>query len=100
MRLRYAAGGRYYGSLVTSHEVLTTLSEEFWAGHLSAEPSEAHLLGYYPRTGRFEDASRAAEDREIARLRDVAKRAEQIDATELEEQQRTTRAVLSSQAST
>ena len=94
------AGGRYYGSLVTSHEVLTTLSEEFWAGHLAAEPTEAHLLGYYPRTGRFEDASRAAEDREIARLRDVAKRAEQIDATELEEQQRTTRAVLSSQAST
>ena len=94
------AGGRYYATLVTSHEVLTTLSEEFWAGHLAAEPTEAHLLGYYPRTGRFEDASRAAEDREIARLRDVAKRAEQIDATELEEQQRTTRAVLSSQAST
>jgi transposase len=98
--MRPVAGGRYYGSLVTSHEVLATLSDDFWAGHLAAEPTEAHLLGYYPRTGRFEDASRAAEDREIARLRDVARRADQIDASELHEQERTTRAVLSSQATT
>ena len=45
MREGISARGRYYGSLVTSHEVLTTLSDEFWAGHLAVEPTEAHLLG-------------------------------------------------------
>ena len=53
---------------MTSRDELTTLSDEFWSGHLAAEPTEAHMLGYYPTTGRFEDASRAAEDAEIARL--------------------------------
>ena len=81
-------------------DTIETLADEFWSGHLAAEPTEAHLLGYYPTTGRFEDASRAAEDAEIARLRDVAARAERIDAADLDEQERTTRAVLVSQATT
>jgi uncharacterized protein (DUF885 family) len=83
---------------VTSRDALTALSEEFWTGHLAVEPTEAHLLGYYPTTGRFEDASRSAEDAEIARLRDVASRADQIDPEGLDEQERITRAVLVSQA--
>src|SRR6476660_2159754 len=90
----------YYGALVTSRDELTTLSDEFWSGHLAAEPTEAHMLGYYPTAGRFEDASRAAEDAEIARLRDVAARADRIDAADLDEQERTTRAVIASQATT
>ena len=90
----------YYGALVTSRDELTTLSDEFWSGHLAAEPTEAHMLGYYPTTGRFEDASRSAEDAEVARLRDVAARADQIDAADLDEQERTTRAVIASQATT
>jgi uncharacterized protein (DUF885 family) len=90
----------YYGALVTSRDELTTLSDEFWSGYLAAEPTDAHLLGHYPRTGRFEDASRAAEDSEIARLRDVAARAEGIDAADLDDQERTTRAVIVSQATT
>ena len=83
---------------MTSREDLTALSDEFWAGHLAAQPTEAHLLGYYPTTGRYEDASRAAEDAEIARLRDVAVRAEAIDPEGLDDQERTTRAVLVSAA--
>jgi uncharacterized protein (DUF885 family) len=83
---------------VTSRDALTALSEEFWTGHLAVEPTEAHLLGYYPTTGRFEDASRSAEDAEIARLRDVASRADKIDPEGLDEQERITRAVLVSQA--
>ena len=83
---------------MTSREDLTALSDEFWAGHLAAQPTEAHLLGYYPTTGRYEDASRAAEDAEIARLRDVAARAEAIDPEGLDDQERTTRAVLVSAA--
>jgi uncharacterized protein (DUF885 family) len=101
LRIRRATGP-YYGALVTSEpnsrDELTTLSDEYWRGHLAAQPTEAHLLGYYPKTGRFEDASRAAEDGEIARLRDVATRAERIDTDGLDDTERTTRAVLVSQA--
>jgi uncharacterized protein (DUF885 family) len=81
-----------------SHDELTALSDEYWSGHLAAQPTEAHLLGYYPRTGRFEDVSRVAEDAEIARLRDVAARAERIGTEGLDETERTTQAVLVSQA--
>ena len=90
----------YYGSLMTSRDDLTALSDEYWSGHLAAQPTEAHLLGHYPSTGRFEDASRAAEDAEIARLRDVAARAGRIATNDLDEHERTTRAVLVSQATT
>ena len=83
---------------MTSSDALSTLSAEFWAGHLAAEPTEAHLLGHYPTTGRFEDASLGAEDAEIARLRDVATRAEAIDTADLDDQERITRAVLVSHA--
>ncbi len=85
---------------MTSRDDLTALSDEYWSGHLAAQPTEAHLLGHYPTTGRFEDASRAAEDAEIARLRDVAARAGTIDTDDLDEHERTTRAVLVSQATT
>src|SRR3954462_8737230 len=97
LRIRRATGP-YYGALVTSepnsHDELTALSDEYWNGHLAAQPTEAHLLGYYPKTGRFEDASRVAEDAEIARLRDVAARAERIDTDGLDDTEGTTRAIL------
>ena len=85
---------------MTSRDELTALSDEYWSGHLAAQPTEAHLLGRYPTTGRFEDASRAAEDAEVARLRDVAERAGQIATDGLDDHERTTRAVLVSQATT
>ena len=79
---------------------LTALADEFWTGYLAAEPTEAHLLGHYPTTGRYEDASRRAEDAEIARLRQVADRAEGLDAAALDDAERTTRAVLVSSTRT
>ncbi len=98
----------YYGARMTSrpnaqnatspHDELGTLSDEYWSGYLAAEPTEAHLLGYYPRTGRFENATRAAEDAEIARLRDAAARARRIDPDGLDDTERTTQAVLASQS--
>jgi uncharacterized protein (DUF885 family) len=91
-------GARHYGARVTASDDLTALSDEFWAGYLASHPTEAHLLGHYPTTGRYEDASRAAEDGEVARLRDVAARASALDDAGLDDQERTTRAVLVSTA--
>ncbi|MEP6816310.1 MAG: DUF885 domain-containing protein [Marmoricola sp.] len=74
------------------------LSDAYWQAVLDAAPTEAHLLGLYPTTGRYEDASRSGEDHEIARLREFASRAEALDAGALDEQQRITREVLVSGA--
>ncbi len=81
-----------------SADSVDSLSEEYWKAVLDTGPTEAHLLGFYPTTGRFEEVSRAAEDSQIATLRDFARRAEALDAEQLDEQQRITRAVLVSGA--
>ncbi len=75
-------------------DTIETLADEYWAAYLADNPTEEHLLGFYPEQGRFEDASRAAEDRSIAIQRDLAARAEALDTTSLDEQQQITRAVL------
>ena len=77
---------------------IDVLAEEYWQHYLDTNPTEAHLLGDYSKAGRFEDASRAAEDRDVAALRDFARRAEAIDESSLDEQQRITRAVLAADA--
>ncbi|RLV47520.1 DUF885 domain-containing protein [Nocardioides mangrovicus] len=75
------------------------LAREYWDATLQAEPTEAHLLGLYPQgEGRFEDLSRAEEDRRIAQLRDFADRAEALSG--LDEEQQVTAAVLVSDART
>ena len=75
-------------------DTIETLADEYWTAYLTDNPTEAHLLGHYPEQGRFEDASRAAEDRVIATERDLARRAEAIDPGSLDEQQQITRLVL------
>ena len=75
-------------------DTIETLADEYWTAYLADNPTEAHLLGHYPEQGRFEDASRAAEDRVIATQRDLARRAEAIDPASLDEQQQITRLVL------
>ena len=75
-------------------DTIETLADEYWAAYLADNPTEKHLLGFYPEQGRFEDASRASEDRSIATQRDLAARAEALDASSLDEQQQITRAVL------
>ncbi|MCW2820370.1 MAG: hypothetical protein JWR64_165 [Marmoricola sp.] len=82
-----------------NHEI-DQLAEEYWAHFLDVEPTEAHLLGDYDRAGEFEHVSRESEDREIATQREFARRAEAIDEGDLTEQQRITRAVLVSGATT
>ncbi|MDX6358575.1 MAG: hypothetical protein QOH37_1629 [Nocardioidaceae bacterium] len=81
-------------------DTIGTLGEEFWASYLRDNPTEAHLLGHYPERGRFEDVSRAAEDRVIATQRDLAQRAEALDDSGLDDDERITRSVLVSNATT
>ncbi len=79
---------------------IDTLAADYWTHHLAVAPTNAHLIGDYRAAGRFEEATREAEDREIADLRDFAQRAEAIDPEGLDDQQRITRAVLASDATT
>ncbi len=57
-------------------------------------PTYAHLQGDYRFAGQFEDVSRAAEDRDIAKGLEFARRAEAIPSDGLDDQQRTSRSVL------
>jgi uncharacterized protein (DUF885 family) len=70
------------------------LAEDYWAHYLAVNPTEAHLLGVYDDTGSFESASRQAQEADVAALRELAARAEALDAEGLDEQQRITREVL------
>jgi uncharacterized protein (DUF885 family) len=79
---------------------IDALADEYWAHHLEAEPTHAHLIGDYRFAGRFEEVSREVEDRHLAALREFARRAEAVDESTLDEQQRITRAVLVSDATT
>jgi uncharacterized protein (DUF885 family) len=79
---------------------IDALAAEYWAHHLEAEPTHAHLIGDYRFAGRFEEVSREAEDRHLAALREFALRADSVDESTLDEQQRITRAVLVSDATT
>jgi uncharacterized protein (DUF885 family) len=73
---------------------IEALAEEYWAHHLEVSPTHAHLLGIYDRAGSYEQAGREAEDADIAALRDLARRAEELDEAGLDPQQRITRDVL------
>ena len=73
---------------------IEALAEEYWDHHLAVSPTHAHLLGIYEHAGSYEEASRAAEEVDLAALRDLADRAEHVDASGLEPQQRITREVL------
>ena len=76
------------------------LAADYWEHHLDASPTHAHMVGDYRRADRFEEVSREAEDREIATLRDFVTRAQTIAGEDLDEQQRLTRDVLVSDATT
>ncbi len=82
------------------HGEIDSLAEEYWQYFLQVSPTHAHLLGEYGHAGEFEEATREAEDRQIAALRSFAMRAEAVDERGLDEQQLITRAVLASDATT
>ena len=73
---------------------IEALAGEYWDHHLAVSPTHAHLLGIYEHAGSYEEASRAAEEADLVALRDLADRAEQVDASALDPQQRITREVL------
>ena len=79
---------------------IDALADEYWVHFLEVEPTHAHIIGDYSGAGRFEEASRESEDREIAAMREFARRAEELDESDLDDQQRVTRVVLSSDATT
>ena len=73
---------------------INDLAQEFWDGLLQDSPTWRHLLGDTSDVGSFEDASRAAEDASIARIRDLQERVEAIDVSGLSDDERTTHGVL------
>jgi uncharacterized protein (DUF885 family) len=69
-------------------DALAAEYHDFWQ---QIRPTSAHLEGDYRFAGRFEDASRASQDREIADVRDFARRASLIAEGPLSAQDRITR---------
>jgi uncharacterized protein (DUF885 family) len=70
------------------------LAAEYFTAYLDANPTEAHVLSQYAWAGRFEDYTRAEEDRQIAELRGFVAAAQAVTDGDLDDQQRITREVL------
>ena len=77
-----------------------TLAEDYWTHYLAVNPTEAHLIGDYGRVGEFESATREAQDADISALRELGRRAAEIDRVALDAQRKVTLAVLEFDAST
>lgn len=60
-------------------EDINALAADYWAATMRVHPTWAHLLGDFSNVGAFEDASRAAEDQQIAELTGFVARAEAIE---------------------
>lgn len=82
----------------TANDDVRRLAEDYHEHTMSVSPSWAHMLGDYRFADRYEDASRAAEDAEIASSREFAARAAAISDAGLSLQDRVTRAVVEFQA--
>jgi uncharacterized protein (DUF885 family) len=74
------------------------LAAEYFTAYLDANPTPAHVLSQYAWADRFELLTRVEEDRQIAELRGFVAAADAIVTTDLDEQQRITRAVLADDA--
>jgi uncharacterized protein (DUF885 family) len=70
------------------------LADEFHEYRLSAQPLWAHMIGDYRHAGRFSDASREAEDQQIADARALGRRAAAIDEASLNQQDLITRSMM------
>ena len=73
---------------------LDQLATEYHDARQATWPTYAHLQGDYRFAGRFEDVSRAGEDRDIATAREFARRADAISDEALDPQARVTRWML------
>jgi len=79
---------------------IDSLAADYFAGWLAAQPTEAHLIAEYGYAGKFEDFSRAGEDRRIAELNGFIDRATALPDETLDEQQRISRDVMLTDART
>ncbi|MEN8234873.1 MAG: DUF885 domain-containing protein [Actinomycetota bacterium] len=70
------------------------LADEYFEHLSETEPTEAHMRGDYRYADRFEDASREAEDANVAKLREFEARARAIDPSRLSANDALTREVL------
>jgi uncharacterized protein (DUF885 family) len=77
---------------------LRQLADDYWQALLDHQPTERHMLGDYTGVASFAHASRDAEDRLVASLRDFADRADRLGEDGLDEQESLTRGVLASSA--
>jgi uncharacterized protein (DUF885 family) len=77
---------------------LAQLAHDYWQAYLDEEPTERHMLGDYSDVGRFEEASREAQQRFVTTLRDYASRAEALDGGALDDEEQLTRGVIISSA--
>jgi uncharacterized protein (DUF885 family) len=77
---------------------LAQLAHDYWQAFLDEEPTERHMLGDYSDVGHYEEASREAEQRFASTLRDYAARADALDETPLDDDERLTRGVIISSA--
>ncbi|NNC92278.1 MAG: DUF885 domain-containing protein [Acidimicrobiia bacterium] len=82
------------------NEPLQALADEYWEWQLETSPLTALLMGDHRYGDRFDEFSRDAEDRNIARLLEFAARADAIDPSELDREERITREVLIFETST
>jgi uncharacterized protein (DUF885 family) len=78
---------------------LDRLAEDYYDFRLRTAPTWAHLIGEYRYADRFEAVTREADDSAAAEARSLAARAESVDAEALDDQRRTTRAMLVWEAS-
>ena len=76
------------------NEELAALGDEFWEFTLEVNPTQALMLGIHTHDTEQEQMSRQAEDAEISRLREFVARAEAIDPSELNADERISREVL------
>ncbi len=78
---------------------IDALADEYQTFRWEVAPTAAHLTGEYTFVDRFEDVSRAAEDRAVAAGKDFALRSHAIPDDDLDEQQRITKSMLDWDAS-
>ncbi|WP_270887000.1 DUF885 domain-containing protein [Pedococcus sp. 5OH_020] len=79
-------------------DAVAQLAQDYYDYTMQVSPSWAHLLGDYRFADRYEDASRAAEDEQIAASRRFAERAVALADEGLDLQDRVTRDVVAFQA--
>jgi uncharacterized protein (DUF885 family) len=77
---------------------LNRLADDYWSALLDFMPTWRHLLGDYSDVAAWEECSREAEQRFVATLRDFARRAEELDQGDLDEQGDLTREVVTASA--